>query len=109
MIRQTLVLVALTPEQAAKARAANGSRRRITHALICGPFGQMFGTERHCRKRFEAWRPQRGAIFPVLFGRGRETNRYRLKSYEETWNLATKLALISIALEKYEREWSTYR
>ena len=39
-------LVILTPEQIARAKAANGSRKRITHALVCGPHGKMFGTER---------------------------------------------------------------
>ena len=31
-----LILVALTPEQIAKAKAVNGPRKRITHALLCG-------------------------------------------------------------------------
>ena len=30
---------------------------RITHALVCGPYGQMFGTERQCLKYFTAWDP----------------------------------------------------
>ncbi len=30
-------------------------RKRITHALICGPYGQVFGTEKECLQYFTAW------------------------------------------------------
>lgn len=54
-MKHNLTLVILTPEQVARAREANGSRKRITHALVCGPYGQMFGAERQCLKCFTAW------------------------------------------------------
>ena len=47
-MKHNLTLVILTPEQIARAKEANGSRKRITHALVCGPYGRMFGTERQC-------------------------------------------------------------
>lgn len=61
--RYDLVLTALTSEQIRRAKEANGKRRRITHALICGPYGQMFGTENECWKYYATWRE----IFPELF------------------------------------------
>ena len=52
-----LTLVTLTPGQIAMAKDANGVRKTITHALICGPHGQIFGTEKQCRKYWVAWDP----------------------------------------------------
>ena len=49
-MKHNLTLVTLSDEQVAKAKVANGPRKRITHALICGPHGQMFGTEKQCLK-----------------------------------------------------------
>ena len=63
--RYDLVLVTLTKEQIAKAKEANGPRKRITHALLCGPYGQMFGTENQCWKYYAAW----SEIFSELFAR----------------------------------------
>ena len=36
-MKHDLTLVRLDPEQIAKAKEANGARKKITHALICGP------------------------------------------------------------------------
>lgn len=49
-MKHDLTLVTLSPEQIAKAKETNGARKKITHALICGPHGQMFGTEAQCLK-----------------------------------------------------------
>ena len=87
-----LVLVRLTPKQIAQARAANGARRRITHALICGPFGQMFGTELQCRKYFDAWNPTNEfAIFPDLFGHAVELDGYAIPNFSSTDELVMRL------------------
>ena len=56
-MKHNLTLVILTSEQIARAREANGSRKRITHALVCGPYGQMFGTEQQCLRHFTLWDP----------------------------------------------------
>ena len=50
-MKHNLTLVTLTADQIANAKEANGQRKRITHALICGPYGQKFGTEKQCENR----------------------------------------------------------
>ena len=40
-MRHDLVLVPLSRDQIAKAKEAHGKRKRITHALLCGPHGQL--------------------------------------------------------------------
>ena len=53
-MKYDLTLVTLSQEQIAKAKKANGTRKRITHALVCGPYGQILGTEAQCLKYWEA-------------------------------------------------------
>ena len=73
-MKHNLTLVILTREQIARAREANGRRKRITHALVCGPYGQMFGTEQECRKYFTLWDPDhRIEVAP-------ERSRHRLQT-----------------------------
>ena len=43
-MKHNLTLVILAPEKIARAKEANGSRKRVTHALVCGPYGRMFET-----------------------------------------------------------------
>ena len=99
-MKHNLTLVILTPEQIARAREANGSRKRITHALVCGPYGQMFGTERECRKYFTLWDPdhrievapgQFRALFADLFDRAVTTTAYAIGDYRTTPDLAARL------------------
>ncbi len=94
-----ILLVRLTADQIEKAKAANGRRRGITHALLCGPYGQIFGTETQCRKFFEAWRPENRievrpghfkSMFPNLFGDGAE-KKSDISDYKTTHNLVTRL------------------
>ncbi len=103
-MKHNLTLVILTPEQIARAKEANGSRRRITHALVCGPYGQMFGTERQCLKYFTEWDPdhrievapgQFRALFADLFDRAVKTTAYPLSNYRTTPDLATRLKVAS--------------
>ena len=87
-----LVLVRLTPEQVTRAEAANRARRHITHALICGPFGQMFGTEQQCRKHFDSWNPAREpAVFPTLFRQAVELDDFAIADYSNTDDLVLRL------------------
>ena len=97
---RSLVLVTLNPEQIRRAKEANGSRKRITHALVCGRHGQMFGTENQCLKYFEAWNPNRRIevapdkferMFPGLFERAVTTDEYQITEYKSTWDLVGKL------------------
>ena len=88
--KHDLILVKLGPDQIAAAKEANGRRRRITHALLCGSYGQRFDTERQCRRYFEAWDPARG-MFPGLFRKAVETEHYRITDYHTTWDLVGTL------------------
>ena len=85
---EELILVRLTDEQAEAARNAIGHRKRITHALVCGYHGNIFGTERSCRKYYDAWR----TIFSDIFLDGaRETETYKLEEYVSRFNMVTAL------------------
>ena len=99
-MQYNLTFVALTPEQILKAKEVNGSRKRITHALICGPYGQMFGTEKQCLKYFTVWDPEYlievapgrfEAIFPGLFDKAVRTTQFEITDYKATWDLVGKL------------------
>ena len=85
--RHELIPVSLNEEQIANAKEANGSRKRITHALLCGPHGQMFGTEEQCLKYYLAWRD----IFPALFSKSVETTNHKIAEYRSTFDLVNKL------------------
>ena len=92
MARSPLILVILSPEQIAKAKEINGRRKRITHALLCGPHGQIFGTEKQCLKYWSAWNPEnRTPIFPKLFDKAVNTSRYEISDFESTFDLVNKL------------------
>ncbi|MFG6136514.1 hypothetical protein [Halomonas sp. B23F22_10] len=82
-----VLLVELEGEQIRKAKEANGARKKITHAVVCGEYGQIFGTEKQCRKYYSAW----SKIFPKLFGGGKEVKGYEPVSYESTFDLVNVL------------------
>ena len=86
MVRVPLILVTLNPEQIAKAKEANGKRKRITHGLLCGHYGQIFGTEKQCLKYYIGWKQN----FPTLFSKAKRTDRYEIVNFETTFNLTTK-------------------
>jgi len=99
-MKHNLTLVILTREQIARAREANGRRKRITHALVCGPYGQMFGTEQECLKYFTLWDPdhrievalgQFQALFADLFDKAVKTTAYAISDYRTTPDLAARL------------------
>lgn len=91
---ESLTFVRLSAAQIAKAKAANGPKRKITHALICGNYGQLFGTEKQCRKYFSAWTK----IFPLIFPRAVETTVFEIADYKSTFNLVIKLIEANDAL-----------
>ncbi len=87
-----LTLVILTPAQIERAKDANGRRKRITHAVLCGPHGQMFGTEIQCLKYFRAWDPDRSQpIFPSLFDRAIVTSHHEITDFRSTPDLVVRL------------------
>ena len=86
-MKHDLILVALKPEQIEKAKSMNGSRKQITHAVICGPHGQLFGTQKQCIKYYSAWKD----IFPSLFRKSMETSEHEIFDFKGTFNLVNKL------------------
>jgi hypothetical protein len=94
-MKHDLTFVQLSEEQIALAKDANGLRKQITHGLVCGPHGQIFGTEKQCRKYYSAW----VNIFPHLFGKGIETNNFEITNYKETFNLVNILIELHDTLE----------
>lgn len=99
-MKHNLKLVKLTTDQITRAKEANGRRKRITHALICGPYGQMFGTEKQCLKYFTVWDPayrievQPGkfkSILPGLFDKAVKTDKYEIVDFQSTPELTMKL------------------
>lgn len=94
--KHDLVFVTLNNEQIKYAKQVNGIRKKITHALICGPHGQILGTEKLCRKYYSVW----VNIFPFLFRKGVETDCYKIKNYKSTFNLVNKLIAIHDSLER---------
>ena len=99
-MKHNLTLVVLTREQIAQAREANGRRKGITHALVCGPYGQMFETERQCIKYFTLWDPDHRievapgkfqALFADLFDEAVKTTAFPIGDYRTTPDLAARL------------------
>jgi len=90
-----VLLVELDNEQIQKAKKANGARKQITHAVVCGQYGQIFGTEKQCKKYYSAW----SEIFPKLFDGGKEVKGYELASYESTFDLVNVLIAAHDRLE----------
>ena len=86
-MKHDLILVALSREQIERAKEVNGKRKRITHALLCGPYGQMFGTENQCLKYWSVW----AEIFPSVFSRAVRTDSHEISDYKTTFNLVNRL------------------
>jgi len=95
-MKNNLILVTLNQTQRDKAKEENGPRKKITHALMCGPHGQIFGTEKYCRKYYSAWRK----LFPYIFDKAIEVSEYDIMDYETTCDLVTKLIKVHDPLEK---------
>lgn len=86
-MKKKVLLVKLSKNQAISAKAANGERKKITHAVVCEPYGAIFGTEKQCRRYYNVW----ATIYPELYSGGEECNDYSFTSYETTFNLVLKL------------------
>lgn len=93
---QKVKLVALNSEQISMAKKENGERKQITHAVVCGKYGQIFGTEKYCRKYFTAW----SEIFPYLFSGGEEVENMKINNFESTPELVMVLINAHDPLEK---------
>ena len=84
---RAVILVRLTTDQIEHAKEVNGRRKQITHALLCGPHGQIFGTERQCRKYYTVWKD----IFPSTLPSHFETKSWEIADYRSTFNLVSRL------------------
>ncbi|NKC13179.1 MAG: hypothetical protein GKR94_13550 [Gammaproteobacteria bacterium] len=103
MIKEDIILVSLTAKQIKKAKQINGERKKITHCLLCGSYGQIFGTEKHCRKYFSAW----SKIFPNLFKASFERDDYHIEKFESTFDLVNILISHDDKLKNTLSEQST--
>lgn len=92
-----LIFVRLNENQARSAKTLYGRRKRVTHALICGEYGRLFGTEKYCRKYYSAWKD----IFRNLFSSAYETESHETDDFESTPELVMKLIEAS---DKRKRE-----
>ena len=95
-MKHSLILVTLNQDQSKKAKEINGHRKTMTHALLCGPHGQIFGTEKYCRKYYSVW----SRIFPYVFDKSIEVSEYDILNFETTFNLVNKLFETNDPLEK---------
>lgn len=86
-MKETLILARLNSEQIKKAKFENGERKQITHTVLCGEYGQLFGTETHCRKYYSAW----SKIFPLLFEKAIEASEVEINNFRSTFNLVNIL------------------
>jgi hypothetical protein len=86
-MENSLILIALSEEQISKAKAVNGQRKKITHALLCGSYGQMFGTEKQCSKYYNVWKD----IFKDLFAESKTVQVCDVIHYESTFDLVNIL------------------
>lgn len=83
-----LILAKLSNEQIAKAKSENGERKKITHVLLCGDYGQRFGTEKQCLKYYNAWK----VIFKELFESSSKSDSIdTIPNYETTFDLVNIL------------------
>ena len=88
---KSMILVSLSEEQVVRAKSTNGARLRITHAVLCLPHGQVFGTETQCLRYYERWAKR----FPMLFLRSYKTANRAISDYHSTVDLAAKLVKAS--------------
>lgn len=86
-MKEKLILVTLNEKQIGRAKEVNGARKQVTHALLCGSNGQIFGTEKQCRKYYSVW----SNIFPELFSEAFESNDQEIIDYSSTFDLVNIL------------------
>jgi len=95
--RHDLVLVKLNKKQIEKATLVNGKYpEQITHALLCGPYGQILGSEDHCLKYYSAWLE----VFPYLFAKRKKVKQAKIINYKTTFNLVDDLIAVQDALSE---------
>jgi len=86
-MKKELILTKLNNEQITRAKEENGSRKQITHALVVGHYGIIFGTYKQCEKYYIAWRD----LFINLFKDSYETSSIELPYYKTDNGIVYKL------------------
>ena len=86
-MKYPIVFAKLTPLQIELAKEANGKNKKITHAVLCGKYGQIFGTEKYCLKYFNVWK----ADMKKLFSKSLNSENAEIINYETTFNLVNIL------------------
>ena len=82
-MKDPIVFAKLTPSQIELAKEIKGRNKKITHAVVCGKYGQIFGTEKYCLKYFNVWKVD----MKKLFSKSIITENADIKDYNETFNL----------------------
>jgi len=85
--KQPLVLVTLDESQVSRAKEVNGKRKRITHAVLCGQYGRIYGTQQHCHKRYTLWSKH----FSSLFSKPLRTGSYAIDNFTSSFELERRL------------------
>jgi hypothetical protein len=96
-MKHSLLFVKLTVDQIELAKKVNGMGKKISYALLCGPHGQLFGTEIQCRKYFSVWKN----IFPLLFADSREVENVSIENFKTTDSLVMILIAAQNDLSKH--------
>ena len=87
--RHTLALVGLAAKQQRRALEANPNLQQATFAVLCGSYGQIFGTARQCKPMYETWRR---LYLDVLFESAFESHQFAISDYRTTVDLDRVLA-----------------
>ena len=96
-MNDSLIMATLTNEQIVKAKRYNGKGRRMTHVIICGEYGKVFGTEIQCLRLFSILKN----TFRKLFSDVKIIESCQLTTYKETKNIED--VLFSKIYEKREK------
>jgi len=78
-VMEKIFFVSLTEDQIKKAKAVHGQQFHITHAVVCGKYGQWFGTKKQCEKYYSAWEH---IYRESLFDDSAEISTYEFKRYD---------------------------
>lgn len=87
---QTLILLALSPKQRKRAHEANPGLGSVpAYVVLCGQYGQLFGSASQCRSLYEWWRNQ---YLDALFASAFESASFPVDGYRSTPDLDAVLA-----------------
>ena len=86
----SLILLALSPKQRKRAHKANPGLGSVpAYVVLCGQYGQLFGSASQCRSLYEWWRNQ---YLDALFASAFESKSFPVDDYRSTPDLDAVLA-----------------